>query len=58
MHGEWRKSSFSGSEVNCVEVAYTATVRVRDSKNPDGGMLRFPDDAWSPLIDAVTWDER
>ncbi|WP_436493683.1 DUF397 domain-containing protein [Actinokineospora sp. HUAS TT18] len=58
MHGAWRKSSFSGGEVNCVEVAYTATVRVRDSKNPEGGILRFPESAWSPLINAMAWDER
>jgi hypothetical protein len=34
----WRKSSFSQpNEANCVEVA--ARGAVRDSKNPDGGVL-------------------
>ncbi|HEV8563133.1 MAG TPA: DUF397 domain-containing protein [Actinophytocola sp.] len=39
----WRKSSFSGSETACVEIAYIAeapTVSIRDSKNPAGGVLR------------------
>lgn len=34
----WRKSSRSGEETNCVEVAHTLAA-VRDSKNPDGGVL-------------------
>jgi hypothetical protein len=36
----WRKSTYSGSDSDCVEVALTENVKaVRDSKNPDGGML-------------------
>jgi hypothetical protein len=36
--GQWRKSSFSnGNGGACVEVALDA---VRDSKNPNGGVLR------------------
>ncbi|HVK23544.1 MAG TPA: DUF397 domain-containing protein [Actinokineospora sp.] len=51
MHGQWRKSSFSeAGQINCVEVAYSATLRIRDSKNPDGGELRFPDTAWAPQL--------
>lgn len=34
----WRKSTRSGSQSNCVEVA--AYGAVRDSKNPDGPVLR------------------
>lgn len=39
----WKKSSFSGQETDCVELAYVSgspTRRlVRDSKNPDGPFL-------------------
>ncbi len=35
----WRKSSYSGSEGACVELGHTLEA-VRDSKNPDGPMLR------------------
>ena len=35
---EWRKSSYSGQDGNCVEVASNllGLVAVRDSKQPDG----------------------
>lgn len=33
----WRKSSYSGGEGQCVELAYTETwAAIQDSKNPDG----------------------
>ncbi|WP_424189165.1 DUF397 domain-containing protein [Actinokineospora sp. G85] len=35
---EWRKSSFSGSGGNCVQVRQDLTA-VRDSKNPSGPTL-------------------
>ncbi|WP_216210648.1 DUF397 domain-containing protein [Amycolatopsis aidingensis] len=36
----WRKSSYSGSESNCVELAVTADrTAIRDSKDPEGGAL-------------------
>lgn len=38
--GPWRKSSHSGSESNCVELAYPGAIR--DSKNPEGGRLDVP----------------
>ena len=37
----WRKSSRSASNAECVEVAGTLN-RVRDSKNPNGPVLRAP----------------
>lgn len=37
---KWRKSTRSSSQTNCVEVANTLAA-VRDSKNPDGAVLRF-----------------
>ena len=38
--GPWRKSSYSGSEANCVELAHAGAIR--DSKNPGGGHLEVP----------------
>jgi hypothetical protein len=43
------KSSFSSSGGECVEVATNlpGTVAVRDSKDPDGPILRFGAAAWA-----------
>ena len=51
----WRKSSYSGGDGNCVEVARNipATVAVRDSKYPHGPILRFTTGEWKRLIDRV-----
>lgn len=47
----WRKSSWSTSEANCVEVASTLSVMaVRDSKNPDGPTLAFPVSSWTAFL--------
>lgn len=41
--GPWRKSSYSGNEGSCVELAHTTTSgAIRDSKNPAGGHLEVP----------------
>jgi Domain of unknown function (DUF397) len=43
----WRKSSYSGSNGGqCIEVAASGRVLVRDSKNPDGGLLTFTAQVW------------
>jgi hypothetical protein len=50
----WVKSSRSGSQGDCVEVAATADGRyVRDSKNPGGAVLQFSAVAWREFTDAV-----
>ncbi|MDH6579824.1 DUF397 domain-containing protein [Kitasatospora sp. MAP5-34] len=52
---EWRKSSFSGAQSDCVEIAdgVPGVVPVRDSKNPDGPALVFPADAWRVFVTGV-----
>jgi hypothetical protein len=57
---EWRKSSFSAINGNCVEVAFRATgeVAVRDSKaKGQGPVLSFSNDAWSAFLDGIAAGE-
>jgi uncharacterized protein DUF397 len=43
----WRTSSYSGTNGGqCVEVAESGRVLVRDSKNPDGVRLGFNAQVW------------
>jgi uncharacterized protein DUF397 len=52
----WRKSSHSNpSSNNCVEVARNlpGTVAVRDSKNPEGEVLRFSPDEWKTFLEGI-----
>jgi hypothetical protein len=49
----WRKSSFSGENANCVEVAMTGRAAVRDSKDMTGPMLSFGIPAWRTFLSAV-----
>jgi hypothetical protein len=52
---DWRRSSLSWGNGNCVEVAEVedGTVGVRDSKNPRGGILRFTPRGWKAFLDDV-----
>ncbi|MFH9493491.1 DUF397 domain-containing protein [Streptomyces halstedii] len=52
----WRKSSYSdGGANNCLEVAhdFPGLVPVRDSKDPTGPALVFPDHAWTAFVHNV-----
>jgi hypothetical protein len=47
MESNWRKSSYSGSNGGeCVEVASTEAVMVRDTSDRNGPMLAFASAAW------------
>lgn len=50
----WFKATFSDNGGGCVEVALGADgVAVRDSKDPDGPVLRFSDQEWGAFISGV-----
>jgi hypothetical protein len=45
---DWRRSTYSGSNGNCVEVGTDGpAVLVRDTKDPEVGTLAFTDNAWA-----------
>lgn len=53
----WFKSSYSGGENNeCVEVAFDSddgVTFVRDSKEPEGGLIAVSPRGWAALLAAV-----
>lgn len=50
----FRKSSYSSPDAQCVEVAKApGAVAVRDSKNPEGGMLTLSVAEFGALLDRL-----
>lgn len=51
----WHRSTLSGDQGNCVEVAHMSdgTTAVRDSKHPDRAVLVFSAREWSAFLNAV-----
>ncbi|GAA1937761.1 DUF397 domain-containing protein [Kitasatospora viridis] len=50
----WRTSSYSSANGQCIEVATAAgAVATRDSKDPDGPALTFPAVEWLGFIENV-----
>ena len=56
--GPFRKSSYSTSQGECVEVAPLSTGgrAVRDSKNPHGPLLYFASEGWRVFLDGAKDD--
>jgi hypothetical protein len=53
----WRKSTHSTGGQDCIEVAQAGLAcLVRDSKNPDGGQLRFSPLAWTTFTQRLRCD--
>ncbi|GAB3695198.1 DUF397 domain-containing protein [Nocardiopsis oceani] len=53
----FRKSSYSGSGDNCVEVADLLDgAAVRDTQHREAGHLSFPGQEWAALIHAACTD--
>jgi hypothetical protein len=51
---DWKKSSFSTANGDCVELADTLDgVAVRDSKDPDGPVLTFTRAEWRAFLDGA-----
>jgi hypothetical protein len=52
---EWRKSTVSTTNGSCVQLAPLpgGGVAVRDSKDPDGPVLRFTEREWTAFVAAL-----
>ncbi|GIE76685.1 hypothetical protein Aph02nite_26350 [Actinoplanes philippinensis] len=53
MEPAWRKSSYSVANSACVEIAVSGdreSIMVRDSKNPDAGILTYPAESWRSFL--------
>lgn len=59
MINNWRKSSYSGTDGDCVEVGsertpHHTTVGVRDTKSRDTGQLGFSGQAWHEFVQFIS----
>jgi predicted secreted Zn-dependent protease len=54
-HATWRKSTYSGQNGNCVEVASNLPdmIAIRDSKQPSASALLVASEAWQTFIEGV-----
>jgi hypothetical protein len=54
-NAEWRKSSTSGANDNCVEVGCSlpGIIAIRDSKNPNGPVLAVTRMRWAAFTAAL-----
>jgi hypothetical protein len=46
----WQKSTYSGANEDCVEVALARVVRIRDTKDRPGGTLEIPTRSWDAFL--------
>jgi hypothetical protein len=54
MESVWRKSSYSGDNGGeCVEVATSGAVLVRDTTDRNGTVLAFTGDAWQAFAETI-----
>lgn len=49
----WRKSSYSATEGNCVEVKLDRSVGIRDTKAREQGQLTVTPTAWTAVLTAL-----
>jgi hypothetical protein len=59
LNREWRKSSYSNGQANCVEISASepGAVAVRDSKRVPGPELAVSNQAWSAFIQGIKQGE-
>ncbi|WP_433696784.1 DUF397 domain-containing protein [Nocardiopsis sp. CA-288880] len=50
---DWHKSSYSGNEGACVEIAEGPVTGIRDTQNRELGHLDVPAPEWTALMNAV-----
>ncbi|MEU4762227.1 DUF397 domain-containing protein [Actinosynnema sp. NPDC023794] len=55
--GQWRKSTYSSTNPDCVELAVTPeSTAVRDSKQPAAGELSFPRESFAAFLAGLKRD--